>query len=646
MINLDNFDMTLDECRRVFDTMQNLVIIDEKGYLKYLSPDMYFMVEAYNKRPVTNKVAGKHIDEIHPVSKITNVLYTGEPIANAFYFSSDVTNIARIEPLYNDGRLVGAIDYDIFTNGIDLKEFLSEVAGYEKEGRLNLKIAGEFIRKFADGKNRCGADDAAEKPHSWKREDDEDKEQIDNFDMTLDECRVVFDTIHKFIVTDAGGRIKYYSPDFLKKDGRNGDVDPDERVLGRDVNEVFPFSRINNVITSGRPVKNNFYFYGDNTSIARIDPVYDNGKVIGVIDYDIYSDVDELEIFLGSVMNYSNKGFLNLENTFESMYEQVRSGHGIKYSIDDFLGNGRFAVQLRKEISNLSETNSTVLITGETGCGKEIVAHSIHNMSRRCQMELVEVNCAAIPENLVESELFGYEEGSFTGASRGGKTGLFEQADGGTIFLDEIDQIPYHIQPKLLRILQEREITKIGGRNIPVDVRVISATNKNLWDLVRQGRFREDLYYRLNVVEVHVPALTERREDIPILVNAQIEKLNKQMAKYVKGLSPDVMNLFMSYKWPGNVRELNNLIERCMINCKGEMIRVEDLQGLSAQLIRDQTEVDFTSENPLELVRNEAEKKVIIKALEMTGGNRSKAAGMLKISRTALYDKLKKFEIL
>ena len=223
--------------------------------------------------------------------------------------------------------------------------------------------------------------------------------------------------------------------------------------------------------------------------------------------------------------------------------------------------------------------------------------------------------------------------------------GMFEHANGGTLFLDEVDQLPYNVQPKLLRVLQEREVTRIGGSNVHIDVRVISATNKSLFELVKQGKFREDLYYRLNVVEVHIPPLTERCEDIPLLAYYQIDKLNRQMAKDVKHISTEVMNLFMSYSWPGNVREINNLIERCMIRCKDDTIKIEDLQDSAIKLTRDQAKVDFSSENPLEQVRNEAEKMAIKKALEMTGGNRSKAAEMLKISRTALYDKIKKFSM-
>ena len=246
----------------------------------------------------------------------------------------------------------------------------------------------------------------------------------------------------------------------------------------------------------------------------------------------------------------------------------------------------------------------------------------------------------------MESEFFGYEEGSFTGAQKGGKSGLFELANHGTLFLDEVDQLPYHIQPKLLRVLQEKEVTRIGGTPTPIDVRVIAATNKDLWQMVLDDKFREDLYYRLNVMEIQIPPLAERKEDIPLLVEHQLKKIRQEAVTNVTKVSKETMELFLRYDWPGNVRELNNLLERSVILCQEDTLKPEHLGSFVSKVLDSQMELLLTSEAPLEQIRMRAEANAIEKALELTGGNRSKTAEMLKISRTSLYDKLKKYNLL
>ena len=369
--------------------------------------------------------------------------------------------------------------------------------------------------------------------------------------------------------------------------------------------------------------------------------------MVGAIDYDIFTNGLDLNDFMDKITEYSSKGLINIQHTFHSMYDESKKSNKIKYSINDFIGNSKIAKNIRMQIANLSESNSTVLITGKTGCGKEVVAHSIHNTSRRCYNPIIEVNCAAIPETLIESELFGYSKGSFTGASDGGKMGLFELADKGTIFLDEVDQLPYHVQPKLLRVLQEKEVARIGGGKAqPVDIRIISATNKNLWELVQDGKFREDLYYRLNVIELNIPNLSERKEDIPLLIEYQLEKLNKQMVKSVKHVSAEVMKLLLSYDWPGNVRELNNLLERSMILCQEDTLKLEHLGSFVSKVLESKLELSLSSDAPLDEIRIRAESNAIKKALELNGGNKSKTAKMLNISRTSLYEKLSKYNLL
>lgn len=468
----------------------------------------------------------------------------------------------------------------------------------------------------------------------------------DNFDMTLEECRLVFDTIDNLIIIDTNGRIKYFSPNMYSMvEAYNKRALP-ASVVGKHISEVHPASKIVNAVRDGKFDETCFYFASDVTNIARIKNLYKDGKLVGAIDYDIFTDGLELKEFLNKVSEYSQKGFINLQDTFQTMYETSKKQHPIKYCVTDIIGKSQVMTSLRMQIGKISESNSTVLITGKTGCGKELVAHSIHNLSLRCKHPMIEINCAAIPESLVESELFGYEEGSFTGAKRGGKIGKFEMADKSTIFLDEVDQLPYHIQPKLLRALQEKEITRVGGETKAVDIRVIAATNKDLWKLVQEGKFREDLYYRLNVVEIHIPPLNERPEDIPMLANYQLKKLNKEMTKEVKKISDEVMELFINYDWPGNVRELNNVLEHAMNICQGDTLNLEHFDMFVSKALAKTVEIDFSAESPLEQVRMHAEAEAIKKALELTKNNRSMAARILKISRMALYNKMEKYKAL
>ena len=467
----------------------------------------------------------------------------------------------------------------------------------------------------------------------------------DNFDMTLEECRLVFDTIDNLIIVDDKGRIKYFSPNMYSMvEAYNKRPLPD-KVVGKHVSEIHPATKIVNAFKTEKFDETCFYFASDVTNIARIKNLYKDGKLVGAIDYDLFTDGLELKEFLNKVSEYSQKGFINLQDTFQSMYNTSKKQQAIKYCVTDIIGKSQAISSLRMQIGKISESNSTVLITGKTGCGKELVAHSIHNLSLRCKHPMIEINCAAIPESLVESELFGYEDGSFTGAKRGGKIGKFEMADKSTIFLDEVDQLPYHIQPKLLRALQEREITRVGGGTHPVDIRVIAATNKDLWQMVLDGKFREDLYYRLNVVGITIPPLAERKEDISMLALYQLKKLNKEMTKEVKQISDEVMELFLNYDWPGNVRELNNVLEHAMNICQGDTLKLEHFDNFVSKALKKHVDIDFAAESPLEQVRMQAEAEAIKKALELTQNNRSMAARILKVSRMALYNKMEKYKI-
>jgi DNA-binding NtrC family response regulator len=310
--------------------------------------------------------------------------------------------------------------------------------------------------------------------------------------------------------------------------------------------------------------------------------------------------------------------------------------------------------QVFEMISRVADSPSTVLITGESGTGKELVARELHHGSSRRDKSLIKVNCAAIPKDLVESELFGYEKGAFTGAV-GSKPGRFELADGGTLFLDEIGEVPLEMQVKLLRALQESEFERVGGiKTLRVDVRLIAATNRDLKALIADGRFREDLYYRLNVVPISLPALRERREDIPPLVSHFVEKYNRRLGKKVERVEEEAMQLLLSYSWPGNIRELENLMERSVLFADGPVILAASLPDSLREKGAAPTPVaalgplgaiaapsGASMKEIVRLAQAELERELIARALEETGGNVTRAAKKLQISRKSLQVKMK-----
>ena len=308
-----------------------------------------------------------------------------------------------------------------------------------------------------------------------------------------------------------------------------------------------------------------------------------------------------------------------------------------RYGFGNIVGKSKAMQSVYELLDLVAETDATVLILGESGTGKELVARAIHYNSPRKHGPFVAVNCAALTESLLESELFGHEKGAFTGAIRS-KPGRFELANGGTLFLDEIGEISPAVQVKLLRFLDQRTFERVGGTQpISVDVRIIAATNRDLWKEVQEGRFREDLFYRLNVVPIHLPPLRERKDDIPLLVEHFLEKLNKRLRRDVKRVSAEAMQCLLEYPWPGNVRELENAIEQALVKCRGEEILP---QHLPANVCAD------TSRQTLDLsapdLLDAAERQAILVALHEAGGKRAEAARRLGVSKVTLWRKMKK----
>lgn len=318
-----------------------------------------------------------------------------------------------------------------------------------------------------------------------------------------------------------------------------------------------------------------------------------------------------------------------------------------KHKIDNIIGNSEKMIKVFELISKIASTDSTVLILGESGTGKELVARAIHRKSRRASLPFVPVNCGAIPEELLESELFGHEKGAFTGAFKM-HTGRFEIAAGGSIFLDEISEMSPNLQIKLLRVLQEKEFERVGGINtIKANVRIIAATNKNLEEELDKGRFREDLYYRLNVIPIILPPLRERPDDIPALIRFFIEKNVKEKSMEVLEINRQVMQHLINYRWPGNVRELENLIERLSVLCDGNPVTDDDLPEkiLSGHTQDTASSLGFILPDEgidLSDVVSDFEKNIIIQALNKSGWIKNRAAKLLNLNRTTLVEKIKK----
>jgi len=310
-----------------------------------------------------------------------------------------------------------------------------------------------------------------------------------------------------------------------------------------------------------------------------------------------------------------------------------------------FIGESIQIRKIKDTIARIAQTNSSVLITGESGTGKEVVARTIHEQSPVSSGPFVAINIGGVPENLLESELFGYEKGAFTGAN-GRKIGMFELANGGTLFLDEIGDMPFSLQVKILRVLQERSITRLGGTEpLPINARIICATNKDLEQMVRDGKFREDLFFRLNVVRIHIPPLRERKDDIPLLAAWIIKKLNANMGRHFSGLTPEAMDKLKSYDFYGNIRELENILERAAIFSDGDLItddnielRGEDLRPASAKGTESSTDAEGMS-------LKEIEKQTIEKALRRWEGNRTRAAKELGITRRTLITKIEEYDL-
>jgi PAS domain S-box-containing protein len=448
--------------------------------------------------------------------------------------------------------------------------------------------------------------------------------QLKNFNL-------VFDSIHDgAVVIDTEGYITHFNQPYAHFLG----IDP-QYPIGKHCTEIIENTRMHIVAKTGKPEINRTQQIKVQEMMVQRIPLRVNGKIIGVYGQVIFKDIKDIKklasrlSMLESKVKLYEKELINLRST--------------RYTMESIMGISEGINRLKREALKATANNFPVLITGASGTGKELFAQAIHHASPRKLYPFIRLNCAAIPGELLESELFGYEKGAFTGANRGGKPGKFELAHRGSIFLDEIGELPLKMQPKLLRVLEEKEFERIGGTSIiRSDFRLIAATNRNLEEMMAKGLFRRDLFYRLNVISLQIPPLRDRREDIIPLARHLLQKMTQDAAFAETHMDEAVEKMLCNYDWKGNVRELTNVLERALSSVEGDTIRPEDLPFYLRRYGKNQ---DNRPVSTLKQAQIRAEREAIQTALEKTGHNKAQAARLLGIHRTLLYKKAHKYAI-
>lgn len=529
-------------------------------------------------------VLGRHVNEVVPGTTLCQVLEDGRPQLGVIVEVNGNTLLTNRTPVKSSGAVIGAVA--VFEDITGIKELHKTL----EDTRTSVEVLETILNSTYDG----------------------------------------------LVLVDRKGIITKINRAYLDFLGLR-----EEEAVGKHVTEVIENTRMHIVVETGKAEIGQLQKIHGNEMVVMRLPIFKNGEVVAAVGKVMFRDLRELKALAEN---------LNLiENELKYYKTELHRLKGAKYTFENIIGDSGKITTAKQLARQAAASDSTVLIYGESGTGKEIFAHAIHNYSYRHFGPFVRVNCGAIPGTLFESELFGYERGAFTGAQKGGKPGKFELANNGTIFLDEIGEMPLDMQVKLLRVLQEKEIERVGGiKLLPLDVRVIAASNQPLEELVREKKFREDLFYRLNIFRIELPPLRDIPEDIPLIARHLVDELNEALGTAVNGMSDEAMYIFQRYSWPGNIRELRNVLERTVIvNRHGEIRKNHlPLYLLQNELELNEDLLKFKEEFPgkLEQVMQEAEKALILKALEMTNNNKRQAAQLLGIHRSALYQKLKKYQ--
>lgn len=457
---------------------------------------------------------------------------------------------------------------------------------------------------------------------------------FDNFEL----LKQALEAFPNFIVVDADAIIVYMNNIYARFLGIQ-----QEDAIGKHVSQVIPNTRMDIIVKTGVAEYGSIMKFYDHekkqfvTLVCNRIPIFSDGKIIGAVAATTLNNIFEADMLYREIerMKQENK---NMEEKLNSYKMNLNP-------LENIIGTSEAIKEIKKYIVDYAKSNLPILLTGETGVGKEVFANAIHQSSNRFLNNYVKINCAAIPHDLLESELFGYAGGAFSGAEKGGKIGKFELSNNGTLLLDEIGEMPMSLQTKILRVLQENELERIGSiKTIKLNLRVICSTNCDLEDLVEKKLFREDLYYRINAVKITIPPLRERLTDIPVLCNHFIDKINSMEMLSVKGISEDVLNKFKEYNWPGNVRELEHTIHRAVILCKDNVIQEKHCKFFIDKLYQAKIK-SISRDNSLKNITSNTEINAIIVALNKSHGNKSEAAKLLNIDRSLLYSKIKKYNI-
>ena len=438
----------------------------------------------------------------------------------------------------------------------------------------------------------------------------------------------ILDSIHESIlIIDAQTRVCYVNDSYLKMFGIQR-----EKIIGRHLAKFEPLARIHEVLKTGVPLTGDIsHIHSAQLDVcADIVPLCQDGRIIGALA--LMKNMTELV--------QTNRELEHFKQLSEHLQNELASKDDLPPAFRNVLGHSKSFVTVLRTAARAAPSEASICIMGESGVGKEVVAEALHYSSRRAGGPLIKINCAAIPENLMESELFGYEEGAFTGAKKGGKKGYFEMAYGGTLFLDEIGEIPFQLQGKLLEVLQSKTFFHVGGtRQMTSDVRLIAATNKNLKEMVREKRFREDLFYRINVFPIDIPPLRERRGGIYSIVMDILPDVCNRLGIEPLVLSSQAYKKILQYPWPGNIRELENVLEKAAILSDGKIILPDDV------LLPDAADSFMAVPATLQEIKESAERNAIVNALRLYQGDKERAAEYLAIGRTNIFDKIKKYHI-